>query len=63
MHSLTSALDGSEWSASPSPPERAADTHWIGGWVDPRAGLDAVSTRKKSRALAGNRIPVVQPVA
>jgi hypothetical protein len=27
--------------ASP-PKERAPDTHWIGGWVGPRAVLDAV---------------------
>jgi hypothetical protein len=41
---LTSALDGGEWSASRTgrftPRERAPDTHWIGGWVGPRAGLD-----------------------
>jgi hypothetical protein len=47
---FTSALVGGEWSASlPSrftPGERAADTHWIGGWVDPRAGLDDVEKRK-----------------
>jgi hypothetical protein len=24
---------------------RAPDTHWIGGWVEPRAGLDAVAKR------------------
>jgi hypothetical protein len=23
-------------------------THWIGGWVDPRNGLDAVMSRRKS---------------
>jgi hypothetical protein len=48
-HSLTSALDGDEWSASRlgrfTPRERAPGTHWIGGWVDPRAGLDAVVKR------------------
>jgi len=47
-HSLTSALDGGEWSASrPSrftPRERAPSTHWIGGWVGPRAVLDATTT-------------------
>jgi hypothetical protein len=47
---LTSALAGGEWSASrPSrfiPGERAPDTHWIGGWVDPRAGLDDVENGK-----------------
>jgi hypothetical protein len=25
------------------PRERAPGTHWIGGWVGPRVGLDAVS--------------------
>jgi hypothetical protein len=24
------------------PGERAPDTHWIGGWMGPRTGLDAV---------------------
>jgi hypothetical protein len=48
--SLTSALAGGEWSASRpgrcTPGERAPGTHWIGGWVDPRAGLDDVEKRK-----------------
>jgi hypothetical protein len=43
---LTSALVGGEWSASRlghfTPRERALRTHWIGGWVNPRAGLDDV---------------------
>jgi hypothetical protein len=47
---LTSALVGGEWSASRpghfTPGERAPGTHWIGGWVDPRAGLDDVEKRK-----------------
>jgi hypothetical protein len=47
---LTLSLDGSEWSASwPghfTPRERAPATHWIGGWVDPRTGMDAVVRRK-----------------
>jgi hypothetical protein len=38
---LTSALEGGEWSASRpgrfSPSKRAPGTHWIGGWVGPRA--------------------------
>jgi len=50
MHSLTSALDGGEWSVtcpgSFTPRERAPGTHWIGGWVVPRAGLDAMVKRK-----------------
>jgi hypothetical protein len=40
---LTSALDGREWSASRSGRftygERFPGTYWVGGWVDPRAGL------------------------
>jgi hypothetical protein len=46
MYSLTSALDGGEWSASRSghftARERVPSTHWIGGWVGLRASLDAV---------------------
>jgi len=44
-HSLNSALEGGEWSASRSgrftPRERACGTRWIGGWVGPRAVLDS----------------------
>jgi hypothetical protein len=52
---LISALDGRKWSAShparfnsgerttPSP-----GTHCVGGWVGPRAGLDAVEQRNIS---------------
>jgi hypothetical protein len=47
---LTSALVGGEWSASRpccfTPGERARSTHWIGDWVDRRAGLDDVEKRK-----------------
>jgi hypothetical protein len=47
---LTSAIVGGEWSASHPcryiPGERAPGTHWIGGWVGPRAGLDEVEKRK-----------------
>jgi hypothetical protein len=47
---LTSALDGGEWSVSRTgrftPGERARGTHWIGGWMGPRGGLDAVEKRK-----------------
>jgi hypothetical protein len=43
---FTSALVGGEWTASrPSRftlEERAPSTHWLGSWVGPRAGLDAV---------------------
>jgi hypothetical protein len=34
------------------PGERAPGTHWIGGWVDPRADLDDVE-KKKFLALPG----------
>jgi hypothetical protein len=47
---LTSALVGGEWSTScPGrfiPGERAPGAHWIGGWVDLRAGLDYLEKRK-----------------
>jgi len=37
-------------------------THWIGGWVDPRAILDAVAKKKYSVIdVSGNRTPVAQP--
>jgi hypothetical protein len=68
-HSLTSALDGGEWSASRPgrfiSRERASGTHWIGGWVCPRAGLDAVVKRKipSPRLESNPRTPIVQPVA
>jgi hypothetical protein len=29
-----------------TPGEKASVTHWIGGWVDPRAGLDDVEKKK-----------------
>jgi hypothetical protein len=58
IHSLTSALDGGEWSASHpghfTPKERPPGIHWIGGWVGPRAVLDAV-VKKKFPAPTRNR--------
>jgi hypothetical protein len=48
---LASALVGGEWSASrsycltPPPRESAHSTHWIGGWVNPRVGLDVMEKR------------------
>jgi hypothetical protein len=49
---LSSAIDGDEWSVSRpgrfTPRERAPGTHWIGGRVGPRVGLDAVVKRKIS---------------
>jgi hypothetical protein len=47
---LTSALVGGEWPTSRhgrfTPGERVPGTHWIGGWVDLRAGLDDLEKRK-----------------
>jgi hypothetical protein len=47
---LTSALDGDEWPASRldrlTSREGAPGTHWIGGWMGSRAGVDAVVKRK-----------------
>jgi hypothetical protein len=47
---LILVLVGGEWSASRpgryTPKERAPGTHWVGGWVGPRAGLDIVEKRK-----------------
>jgi hypothetical protein len=41
---LTSKLDEREWSASLSG-RFTPGTHWIGSWVGPRTGLDAVEKR------------------
>jgi hypothetical protein len=49
-HFLDSALVGGEWPTSRpgrfTPGERAPGTHWIGGWVDLRAGLYDFEKRK-----------------
>jgi len=37
-------------------------THLMGGWVDPRAGLEAAAKRRLLLAPDGNRNPVVQRV-
>jgi hypothetical protein len=69
LHSVTLALDGGEWSASRpgrfTPKERASGTHWIGGWVGPRAVLDAVVRRKiaSPHRESNPRTPIVQPAA
>jgi hypothetical protein len=47
---LTSALDGGEWLASLpcrfTPGKKVSGAHWIGDWMAPRRGLDAVEKRK-----------------
>jgi len=49
---LTSALDGGEWSVSRrrlfARRERAHGSHWVVGWMGPKAGLDAVSTKTRT---------------
>jgi hypothetical protein len=63
---LTSAIDGGEWSVSHpcpfTPRERAPGTHWIGGWVGSRAGLDAVVTRKIPSPYRDSKPPSHQPI-
>jgi hypothetical protein len=68
-HSSTSALHRGKWSASRPgcfiPKERAPGTHWIGGWVGPRAVLDVVLKKKilSPHRESNPRTPRVQPVA
>jgi hypothetical protein len=68
-HILDLELDGGQWSVSRlgrfTPRERAPGTHCIGGWVSPRAVLDAVVKRKISslRRESNARTPIVHPVA
>jgi hypothetical protein len=68
MHSLASVLDD-EWSASRpgrfTRRERTAATHWIGGWVGPRAFLDAVVKGKipSPHRESNSATPIVQSVA
>jgi hypothetical protein len=47
------------------PPGRAPSTNWIGGWVGPRAVLDAVVKRKipSPRRETKPRTSIVQPAA
>jgi hypothetical protein len=62
---LTLALVGREWSASGpvrfTPGERAPGNHWIGVWLDPRAGLDDVEKRKFLTLLGLKLRPLGRP--
>jgi hypothetical protein len=62
---LTSALDGSEWLASRTgrftPKERAPVTHWIAGWVRPRAGLETVVKRKTTNSCRDSNLRSSSP--
>jgi hypothetical protein len=46
------------------PKERGHGTHWIGGWVGPRAVLEAVVKREipSPRRKSNPRTRIVQPV-
>jgi hypothetical protein len=58
---LIIALDEGKWSALHpgqfTSGERALDTHCVGGWVGPRASLDALE--KKNLVPARNQTPTV----
>jgi hypothetical protein len=47
------------------PPGKDPGPHWRGGWVSPRAVLDAVVERKipSPRRESNPKTPIVQPVA
>jgi len=54
---LTSGLDGGEWLASCpgccTPRIRAPSMQWIGGWLGPRADVNALMKRIPSLPLLG----------
>jgi hypothetical protein len=62
---MTSALDGGKWEDSHSVRfthgDKAPSTYWIGGWVGPRAGLDALEKREIS-SPAGDPTATVQTI-
>jgi hypothetical protein len=51
--SLTSAPNETAWSAT-RPCRFVPRGHWIGGWVGPRVGLEAVETRELSYCRKSN---------
>jgi hypothetical protein len=57
---LTSELAGGEWSSS-IPGRFTPGTHWIGGWVDLRAGVDDVEKRKFLILLGLEFRPIGRP--
>jgi len=56
---LTSTLHGGHWSAS-YPGHFSPSSHFIGDWVDPTAGVDAM-VKNKSPLPAINQTLVLQP--
>ena len=58
---MTAALEGGKWSAARlgrTLPRERTGTHFTGGWVGPRAGLESA----ENLALTGIRSWTVQPV-
>jgi hypothetical protein len=43
--------------------ERAPGTHWIAGWVGPRAGMDVVVKKKIPNLWRDLNPPIIQPIA
>jgi len=57
---MTAALEGGEWSAARpgrTLPQEKPGTHFTGGWVGPRAGLDGWKIRKSE--VTGKVLPAV----
>jgi hypothetical protein len=58
---LNSAIVKGEWSASRpgrfTPGKGPPGTHWIGGWLNPRAGMDDVEKRTLLPYLDSNSDP------
>jgi hypothetical protein len=64
---MTSALVGGEWSVTRfyyfTPGERTRDTHWIGGSMDPNAGLDDMKKRTFLAPLGIELRPLGRPAS
>jgi hypothetical protein len=45
------------------PPGKAVGTHWVGGWVDPRAGLDDMEKRKFPKEMISRYVRAVYMVS
>jgi hypothetical protein len=62
---LTSTLAGGEWPTSRpgrfTPEEKAPGTHWIEGWVGPRASVDDVEKRKFLTLPGLELVPLCRP--
>ena len=56
---MTAALEGGEWSAQHAPaelyPRERLGTHFTGGWVGPRAGLDGWNKNEYHEYFVGGK--------